>query len=169
MNHPATIHVFSNGTLTCRGKTYRCALGRHGLTPAKREGDRTTPRGVFPLRACLYRPDKTGKPETGLPVGEITATTGWCDDPAHPKYNRLVTLPFAASHEALRRDDPCYDLLVTIGYNDDPIIPGKGSAVFLHLAKEGYVPTEGCVAVSKHDMLEILPALGPGSLIAIGE
>jgi len=153
------MYVRGDGTLTYRGETYRCALGKGGLSEDKQEGDGCTPVGTYPVRACFYRPDRVEKPKTGLPVYEISPAIGWCDDPASRMYNPLAILPFQASHEKFWRDDPCYDLVVIIGYNDAPAVPGKGSAIFLHLAKEGYLPTEGCVAVSKEDMKSILSSL----------
>ena len=92
---------------------------------------------------------------------------GWCDDPAHPDYNRQVVLPFAASHEELWREDQIYDLVVVLGYNDDPVIPGKGSAIFLHLAREDFSPTEGCVACARTDLLDLLRTAKPGDALRI--
>ena len=101
---------------------------------AKREGDMATPEGCFPLRRLLYRPDRESAPESGLPAAAIERDDGWCDDPADPFYNRPVTLPYPARAEALWRDDRLYDLLIVLGHNDDPVRPGAGSAIFLHLA-----------------------------------
>lgn len=98
---------------------------------------------------------------TALPVIPLTPTDGWCDDPnASQNYNRLVTLPYTFSHEKLWREDYVYDLIVVVGYNDDPVMPNKGSAIFMHLARDGYTPTEGCVALAKKDLLEILKNTG---------
>lgn len=128
-----------------------------------------TPVGSFPLRRLWYRPDIfAAAPETGLPARAIAPADGWCDDPAHRHYNRPVTLPFAASHEKLWRDDSVYDLVVEIGYNDDPPIAGRGSAIFLHLARPDWSGTEGCVALTREDMLAVLKVLGSDSRILIG-
>ncbi len=153
--------------LSFQGKTYRCAIGRSGFTAERREGGGHTPLGVFPLRECWYRADVMATPKTGLPLKIIQKDDGWCDAPDHPQYNRHVKLPFAASHEKLWRDDHTYDLIVPLGYNDDPVVPGKGSAIFLHVAKPGYGPTEGCVALEKADLLGILPSLTPQTRIEI--
>ncbi|HOY79158.1 MAG TPA: L,D-transpeptidase family protein [Hyphomonadaceae bacterium] len=147
----------------------RCALGRSGVTPAdsKREGDGASPLGVWPMRQLLWRPDRIAAPATGLPAVELIPQAGWCDDPADPFYNRPILLPYAASHEKLWREDHLYDLIVELGYNDDPVIPGKGSAIFLHVAQPDYSPTEGCVACSLPDLLALLAAAKPGDAIEI--
>lgn len=127
--------------------TTRCALGRGGVAVQKHEGDGVTPAGRWPLRSVLYRPDRGPQPTTVLPVRAITPHDGWCDDPAHPAYNQPITRPFPASHEQLWRADALYDLVVVLGHNDAPPIPGAGSAIFLHIARPGFKPTEGCVAI----------------------
>jgi L,D-peptidoglycan transpeptidase YkuD (ErfK/YbiS/YcfS/YnhG family) len=102
-----------------------------------------------------------------LPVRPIHESDGWCDDPKSPYYNRLVKRPYAFSHELLWRDDRMYDVVIPMGYNDDPVVAGKGSAIFMHIAKPGYLGTEGCVALALEDMLELLPSLNPQSRIEI--
>lgn len=150
-------------------KRYRCAFGKGGFSSHKKEGDGATPVGKFFLRECWYRADRIDKPDTRLPLRVIKETDGWCDDPKSTDYNKRVILPFAASHEMLFRDDHVYDLIVPIGYNDDPIVPGKGSAIFLHLAHDDYKPTEGCIALAKPDFLAILPAIDANTTIEIKE
>lgn len=133
----------------------------------KREGDGASPIGVWPLRYVLYRPDRGPAPKTALPVRPIARDDGWCDDPAHPDYNRPVKRPFAASHEALWREDGLYDIVVVLGHNDDPPVAPLGSAIFLHLAKPDYAPTEGCIALSRPDMEAVLRLAAPGDLLEI--
>ena len=162
-----TIIVKYGNTLHVAGKSYPCVVGKGGISDEKREGDGATPRGLYPLRQVLYRADRTEAPITGLQVSVITKEDGWCDDPASPSYNERVFLPFEGSHEKLWRDDHAYDMLVVIGYNDKPVVPGKGSAIFLHLMHEDQRPTEGCVAVSANHMRELLMQLTPGSQIHI--
>ncbi|HKS90159.1 MAG TPA: hypothetical protein VJR70_12020, partial [Stellaceae bacterium] len=101
------------------------------------------------------------------PIRALRADDGWVDDPADRQYNRLVTLPYPAHHETLWRDDGLYDLIVVIGYNTDPPLPGRGSAIFLHVAAPDFAPTAGCIAIARDALLALLPALGPGSTIAI--
>ena len=160
-----------NGTLTCNGVTYPCAVGRSGVLHPKFEGDGGTPAGLFGLREIRYRPDRLGKaPLSGLPVYPSKPTDGWCDDPADANYNRLVTLPYQSDAESMWLDGHAYDLLAVIGYNDAPPIPGVGSAVFLHVAHslaEGFGPTAGCVALRMEDLVTVLAACAPGSRIDI--
>ena len=146
---------------------WRCAIGRGGVGRVKREGDGLTPVGDWPLRRLLYRADRVAAPRTALPVAEIGAADGWCDDPADRAYNLPVKLPYPASHERLYRDDHVYDLVVVLGYNDSPPVPGAGSAIFLHLARPDYAPTEGCVALAEPDLRALLAQAGPASLLRV--
>src|ERR1700722_8942881 len=130
----------------------RCAIGPAGIAAKAAEGDGVTPSGVFPLRQIFYRADRIAKPQSILPIRITEKNDGWCDAPADPNYNRLVKLPYPASAEHMWRDDHLYDLVVVVGFNDDPVLPGKGSAIFLHLAKPDYSPTAGCVALSEADL-----------------
>lgn len=133
----------------------------------KREGDGASPIGKWPVRRVYYRPDKASAPTTGLPVIALRPEDGWSDDPAEAFYNRLVPLPCPGSHERLWRADELYDLIVELCYNDDPVVAGRGSAIFMHVARPGYSPTEGCVALAEADLREVLKALGGGSVIEI--
>jgi L,D-peptidoglycan transpeptidase YkuD (ErfK/YbiS/YcfS/YnhG family) len=119
------------------------------------------------VRRVFYRSDKGPPPETGLPVIGLKPEDGWSDDPAEPSYNRLVPLPCQGSHERLWRADGLYDLVVELGYNDDPVVAGAGSAIFLHVARAGYAPTEGCIALAEPDLRAVLRLLGGGSVIEI--
>ncbi len=166
MSAEAVIKVIGNH-LSFHGKEYRCAIGKGGFSADKREGDGCTPLGGFALRECWWRPDRVQAPKTGLPLKEIHEKDGWCDDPKSTNYNLHIKRPFAYSHEALWRDDHRYDLIVPLGYNDDPAIPGRGSAIFMHIAAPDYTPTEGCVALSCPDLLEILALCDTGTSIEI--
>ena len=163
--------VFDKGVLSWSapglGGSARAACGRAGVTGNKREGDHASPAGTFPLLHALYRPDRIVAPKTGLSLAALTPQDGWCDAPADTNYNRLVLLPYPASHEELWRDDGLYDVIVVIGYNTDPIVPGKGSAIFLHCASPDFAGTEGCVAVARAALVPLLGLLGPGSRITI--
>lgn len=161
------IDVFPDNRLQAGSASYRCALGAAGVTQAKREGDKATPAGCFPLRRVFYRPDRVGPPKTALPVTAIGPSDGWCDDPADPRYNRPVALPYPASHEALWRADHVYDIVVELGYNDNPPVPGRGSAIFMHVARPGYAPTEGCVALALADLEAVLAGCAPGDTITV--
>lgn len=146
-------------------RSFPCALGRSGLIAGKREGDGGTPVGRFAFRRLLYRADRVPHIETRLPARHIDPEDGWCDDPASPDYNRQILLPHAARHEELWRADHLYDLVVVIGHNDDPVVPGAGSAVFLHLARADWSPTAGCIAFTRDDLLSILAQVGPRDAI----
>lgn len=151
------IEVITPDTLLFAGTRYRCAIGKGGFERGRRsEGSGTTPTGRFALRECWYRADRLPPPQTCLPLRGIQPDDGWCDDAAHPDYNLHVKLPFTASHEKLWREDRIYDLFVPLGYNDAPIVPGAGSAIFLHISRPAYEGTEGCVALAVSDLLEIL-------------
>jgi len=149
-------------------RVLRCAIGPTGVIPAeqKREGDGRSPIGIWPVRRVLYRPD-VGAPQTALPAAPIARDDGWCDDPEDPAYNRPVKLPYRASFETMWRDDHIYDLVVVLGHNDDPPKPGFGSCIFLHLAREDYSPTQGCVALARPDLEAVLKAMRPGDAVEI--
>lgn len=157
----------TRGVVTWGRRRADCALGRSGIAAVKTEGDGATPVGRFALRRLFYRADRVARPETALPTAQITPHLGWCDDPQSPAYNRLVRLPCPWRHEVLTRADGLYDLMVVLGHNDAPPEPGAGSAIFLHLAKADYAPTEGCVALAMADLVDLLRAVGPGDGMVI--
>lgn len=161
------IRVEPEAWVVWAGGRARCALGRAGVRARKREGDGATPAGAFPLRRVLYRADRLEPPQTALPVSAIGPGDGWSDDPADPLYNRPVARPHPFSHEALWREDGLYDVIVVIGHNDDPVVAGHGSAVFVHIAKPGYAPTAGCVALALPDLLALLRVCAPGDRLVI--
>ncbi len=151
------------------GQEVRCALGRGGVIASalKKEGDGSSPIGTWLMRRVLYRPDKGPPPKTGLSVQAMAPDDGWCDDPADANYNRPVKHPYSASAEHLWREDGVYDIVVVLGHNDDPVVPGKGSAIFLHLARPDYAPTEGCVALARADLEALLALAKPGDAVEI--
>lgn len=150
------ISVTPTGETKWRGRSYRCAIGTNGVATTKREGDGASPMGCFFLRNVMYRADRLDTPETGLPVTAIAPEDGWCDDPEDRAYNKHVSLPYGASAETLWRDDAVYDLIVVLGHNDMPVVPGCGSAIFMHVATPDYAPTAGCIALAREDLLAIL-------------
>jgi L,D-peptidoglycan transpeptidase YkuD (ErfK/YbiS/YcfS/YnhG family) len=145
----------------------RATCGRSGVRGDKREGDGASPAGTFALLQGFYRADRIALPPTHLPLRALRPEDGWVDDPADPYYNRLVSLPYPASHEEMWRADGLYDLVVLIGYNTDPPVPGRGSAIFLHVARPDFAPTAGCIAVAREILGPLLGLLGPGSTITI--
>jgi len=161
---PAGGHI-----LEVDGFAMRCAIGRGGVKGDKHEGDGATPIGSWPLREAFFRPDRMPMPETRLKMTPLDPLAGWCDAASDPNYNRPVRLPYAAGHEELWRDDAIYDVILVMGYNDDPVIAGKGSAIFLHIARSDYSPTAGCVAVRLEDMMKLLALAEPGTQILVEE
>ena len=159
----------ADGWLDLGASRARCALGPTGVVPAdeKREGDGASPAGLWPIRRVLYRSDRNPAPATALPLAAIAPDDGWCDAPEDPAYNRPVKLPYPASAEPMWREDHLYDIVIVLGHNDDPPVPGRGSAIFLHLAKPDYAPTHGCVAVARADLEALLAAARPGDAVEI--
>ncbi len=149
------------------GWRFQCAVGRGGIRLAKREGDGATPAGAWTLREVFYRADRMAAPVTKLPLRALKPDDGWCDAPNDPQYNRPVRLPYPASAETLWRGDHVYDIIVVAGYNDAPVVPGAGSAIFLHIARSRYQPTAGCVAFAPGDLLKILSVVDPRSRLDV--
>jgi L,D-peptidoglycan transpeptidase YkuD (ErfK/YbiS/YcfS/YnhG family) len=145
-----------NGLLRMGRLVLRCAIGRGGARADKTEGDGATPIACLPLRRVLYRADRVAAPACAVAVEPIGPQDGWCDDPAHADYNRPVTLPHPARHERLWREDPLYDIVGALGWNDAPVVKHRGSAIFLHLARPDLAPTEGCIALPERELRELL-------------
>jgi L,D-peptidoglycan transpeptidase YkuD (ErfK/YbiS/YcfS/YnhG family) len=150
--------IHPDGRLVVGGLVFRAALGRGGVRKDKREGDGATPAGLLPLRRVLYRADRVRPPDCTVPVEPVAPTDGWCDDPSHRDYNRMVRLPHEGRYEELWRQDALYDLIGVLGWNDAPVHRDRGSAIFLHVAQRDYGPTEGCVALAVGDLQRVLAA-----------
>ena len=148
-------------------RRWRCVVGAGGVREDKVEGDGATPAGTYPLRRLYFRNDRLVLPKVRLPARPIGEHDGWCDDPRSPAYNKLVRIPNEWSHEKMWREDGLYDLLVVVGYNDDPPEGEWGSAIFLHIAREDMSPTRGCVAFARDDLLELVTLIGPGTKLSI--
>lgn len=155
------------GELIAGGAVIPCALGRSGTTANKHEGDGGTPLGTFRLVEVFYRPDKGPAPVTSLPVRPISPEDGWCDAPEDPLYNQPVRLPYPASHERMWRDDGLYNIVVVLDYNLNPAVPGRGSAIFFHCAREDLSATEGCVAIDEHALRTLLESCTPQTVMTI--
>jgi L,D-peptidoglycan transpeptidase YkuD (ErfK/YbiS/YcfS/YnhG family) len=156
------------GWLVAGGQTVPVALGRGGIRANKREGDGGTPKGTFRPRQLWWRADRYPRPRTFLPVRAIRPDDAWCEDPRSRHYNQPIRLDPGRDGDRLRRDDALYDFIVEIDHNTSPRIAGRGSAVFLHLARENFSPTAGCVSMTKSAMLRLLARLGPETQIVIG-
>jgi L,D-peptidoglycan transpeptidase YkuD (ErfK/YbiS/YcfS/YnhG family) len=133
----------------------------------KREGDGATPIGTFELRKAFFRADRLRAPRTALRLKATAPADGWCDAIRDRNYNRPVPRPYPASAEAMWRADGLYDLVIVIGYNDRPRVQGRGSAIFMHVAREGFQPTEGCIALRLKDLRKLLAVAGPRTRICL--
>ena len=156
------------GRLGLAHAVVRVALGRSGIKALKREGDGSTPLGRFAIREVLYRADRLPRPRTKLPVRAIRAGDAWCEDPGDRSYNRLVRASSRPGIDPLMREDHLYDLVVVLGYNDRPRVKGRGSAIFVHLARPGYTPTAGCIALSRTDLLALAAQADARTLLCVG-
>lgn len=145
----------TRGRIRIGMSTIPCALGKGGVKTAKREGDGATPRGTLRALRLYRRPDRP-MVNALIPVRITSRRMGWCDDTHSPHYNQPVALPFDKSHEKLWREDHLYDLVIDTDYNRRPAIKGRGSAIFIHLARPNYTPTEGCIAFSRRDLMRLI-------------
>lgn len=152
----ATDLIVTGNTARFGRHRYRCAIGHGGIRKQKKEGDGATPAGSWPIRSVMFRPDRITLPKLKFETRALTPNDGWCDAASDANYNRPVQLPYAASAEKLWRTDGIYDVIAILGYNDDPVVPGKGSAIFLHIARPNYSPTLGCVALAHENLIEFL-------------
>ena len=159
--------LVKNNHLFVEGRQIRCAIGLNGLTENKQEGDLCTPIGIFDFDKIYYRADRLGDMEFIIDSSIINKNDGWCDDQKSDLYNQYIQFPFQESAEHLYRDDHIYDIVCVINYNTFPVIPGHGSAIFLHIAKPGFLGTEGCIAIEREALIEIATSLTTDSTIEI--
>jgi L,D-peptidoglycan transpeptidase YkuD (ErfK/YbiS/YcfS/YnhG family) len=157
----------TRGWLIAGPLTFPVALGRGGILANKREGDGATPRGRFRLKRLWWRADRGPRPRSLLPVRRIAPDDGWCEDPADRRYNRAIKVPAGRPGDRLRREDHLYDFIVEIDHNTHPRVAGRGSAVFIHVAKPGLAPTAGCVAMPRARLRRLLEKIGKGTRIVI--
>ncbi len=155
------------GRLRAGALVLRCAIGAGGVKRDKREGDLASPAGNWRLLSAFYRPNPSLMPPPQLPMRPLRNNLGWCDDPASPLYNRPIVAPFRQSHENLWRSDHLYDIVIVLDYNMSPRRKGRGSAIFLHCARPGLAPTEGCVALAYDDLRRLLPRLSTRTVLTI--
>ena len=161
------IIVKKSGYLKYKNLKFRCALGKAGVKKKMMEGDNITPKGIFKIIKIYYRSDKIKKIKTLIKKIKIKKNMGWCDDPKSLFYNKLIKLPSKYSHEKLHRNDNLYDLIVVLSYNTNPIIKNKGSAIFIHIAKNSYKKTKGCIALKKEHLIEIISKIKKNTKIKI--
>ena len=150
------IIINKSGHLKYKNLKFKCALGKAGVGKKKQEGDNVTPSGTFKIVKIYYRSDRIKKIYSKFKAIEITKNMGWCDDSNSKYYNQLINLPSRYSHEKLFKKKNIYDIIVVLNYNMKPVIKNKGSAIFIHIAKKNYPPTQGCIALKKIDLLKLL-------------
>jgi L,D-peptidoglycan transpeptidase YkuD (ErfK/YbiS/YcfS/YnhG family) len=160
------IHVPNKNTLIIDDFKLRCCVGKKGLNSNKKEGDYSTPKGLFNLRILYFRKDQVGSPKCKINKKAIKKNMTWCDNPNHKKYNEEIKTKNKNLKENLHRKDHKYDYLISISHNERKI-PGKGSAVFIHLT-DNYKPTEGCIALKKKDFEILLKLIDKKTIIRIG-
>ena len=161
------IIVRKSGYLKYKNFRFRCALGKSGIKKKIKEGDNITPIGIFEIPKIYYRPDKVKKIKTLIKKIKIKKNMGWCDDPKSNYYNQQIKLPSKFSYERLYRKDHIYDLFAVINYNRNPVIKNNGSAIFIHIAKNNYKPTKGCIALRKIDLIKLLQIIKKNTKIKI--
>jgi len=161
------MHILINKNyLTYNKLKVKCAIGKKGIGYKIKEGDLITPKGEFKIKYILYRKDRV-KISTKLKKKAIKKNMGWCDDPKSEQYNKLVKLPYVYKHEKLFKKENIYDIIIVLNYNMNPIKKNKGSAIFIHVAKNNYKKTEGCVAVRKQQLLKIIKEIKPNTKVKI--
>ena len=161
------IVVKKSGYLNYKNLKYRCALGKSGIKKKKKEGDNVTPSGVFKIIKIYYRADKIKKIISPIKKVLIKKNIGWCDDSKSNFYNQQINLPSKFGYEKLYRNDNLYDLIIVINYNMNPIIKNKGSAIFIHVAKNYYKKTKGCIALKKENLIELISLIKKNTKIKI--
>ena len=159
--------IIKNCLLLYKGYKLKCSIGKMGTTNSKKEGDLSTPKGLFKLGMLYYRKDRIKLINCKIKKKVIKKSMGWCNDTRSKKYNREISFPFRYKSEKLYRSDKVYDIFINIKYNYSPTYKGKGSAIFLHLANKKYKATKGCVAIQKKDFLKILPLVNNNTKILI--
>ena len=157
----------TQGLLVAGNAVFPCALGHGGISANKREGDGSTPLGPMRLISGYFRRDQVAAGATRLAMKPIDAALGWCEVPDDRNYNRPVRIPYGASHETMRRADRLYDYCLVLDWNISTRKRGRGSAIFFHLARPGFTPTQGCVAVTAKVMARLLPCLSDRTVLTV--
>jgi len=161
------IIINKSGYLKYKNFKFRCSLGKAGIKKKKEEGDQITPKGIFEVIKIYYRKDKIRKIISPIKKIQIKKNMGWCDDPKSDLYNQQIKLPSKFSYEKLYRKDGLYDIILVLNYNTSPIVKKKGSAIFIHIAKRKFKPTEGCIGLKKNDLIKLLKKIKKNTKIKI--
>jgi L,D-peptidoglycan transpeptidase YkuD (ErfK/YbiS/YcfS/YnhG family) len=155
------------GWLIAQPLSLPVAIGRGGIKANKREGDGATPRGTFRLKRLWWRAGRHPRPPTLLPVQRIMPDDGWCEDPSDRHYNQRIKVPRDSKADRLTRADNLYDFIIELDHNTKPRVAGRGSAVFIHVARPGFAPTAGCVALAMNSLRRLLARIGPRTRIMV--
>jgi L,D-peptidoglycan transpeptidase YkuD (ErfK/YbiS/YcfS/YnhG family) len=161
------IIINKSGYLKYKNFKFRCSLGKAGIKKKTKEGDQVTPKGIFKVIKIYYRKDKIKKIINPIKKIQIKKNMGWCDDPKSDLYNQQIKLPNKFSYEKLYRKDGLYDIILVLNYNTSPIVKKKGSAIFIHIAKRKFKPTEGCIGLKKNDLIKLLKKIKKNTKIKI--
>ena len=162
------MHItIKNKKLTINNYKVKCAIGKRGIGTKRKEGDLITPKGKFKVNYIMYRKDRVHNLKSKIKVIPIKKDMGWCNDASSHRYNKLIKFPFKYSAERLYRKDSTYDIILVLNYNLNPIRKGKGSAIFIHIAKKNSKKTLGCVAVSRKDLKKIIKKIKKSTIIHI--
>jgi L,D-peptidoglycan transpeptidase YkuD (ErfK/YbiS/YcfS/YnhG family) len=161
------IIINKSGYLKYKNLKFKCSLGKAGIRKKRKEGDNITPRGKYKIVTIYYRSDRIKKISSKLKLIKIKKNMGWCDDPNNKNYNQLIKIPSKYSYERLFRNENIYDLIIVLNYNMNPVIKNKGSAIFIHIAKKRFQPTEGCIAISKKNLLYLIRNISKNTKIKI--
>ena len=161
------IVINKSGHLKYKNFTFRCALGKYGISEKKKEGDKITPKGIYKIVNVYYRQDRIKKISSKLKLIKIKKNMGWCDDPDSKNYNQLIKVPAKYSYEKLFRSENTYDLIIVLNYNMNPVIRNKGSAIFIHVAKKKYNKTAGCIALKKKHLIKLIEKINKRTKVTI--
>ena len=162
------MHIYINNKfISYNNYKAKCAIGKRGISIKKKEGDLVTPKGTFKIKEIFYRKDRVQNLTTRLKKTVIRKSMGWCDDPKSKKYNRLINFPFKYSAEKLYRRENIYDIILVLNFNMNPVKKNKGSAIFIHVAKKSFQPTQGCIALNKSELIKLLRSIKTNTVVKI--
>ena len=162
------MHIYINNKfISYNNYKAKCAVGKRGISIKKKEGDFITPKGTFKIREIFYRKDRVQNLITRIKKTVIRKNMGWCDDPKSKKYNKLIYFPFKHSAEKLYRRENIYDIILVLNFNMNPVKKNKGSAIFIHVARKSFQPTQGCIALNKFELIKLVKSIKINTVIKI--
>tara|TARA_B000000565_G_scaffold168521_1_gene127505 strand:+ start:603 stop:1094 length:492 start_codon:yes stop_codon:yes gene_type:complete len=162
------VHIYINNKfISYNNYKAKCAVGKRGISIKKKEGDFITPKGTFKIREIFYRKDRVQNLITRIKKTVIRKNMGWCDDPKSKKYNKLIYFPFKHSAEKLYRRENIYDIILVLNFNMNPVKKNKGSAIFIHVAKKNFQPTQGCIALDKSELIKLVKSIKINTIVKI--